>query len=61
MIHAFVPSNAVVSGQDPEIVDDILPDVQQIGRTGRLNCTVTRIQNNVVSFNQFPQIVVYFK
>lgn len=37
-----------VKAQDPEIVDEIWPEVQQVGRTGRLNCTVTNKQTNVV-------------
>lgn len=37
-----------VRAQDPEIVDEIWPEVQQVGRTGRLNCTVTNKKNGVV-------------
>lgn len=32
--------------QDPEIVDDNLPEVQRVGGTARLNCTVANKQNN---------------
>lgn len=39
----------IVNSQDPEIVDEIWPEVQQVGRTGRLNCTVANKQTNVVS------------
>ena len=35
--------------QDPEIVDEIWPEVKRVGRTARLNCTVVNKQNNVVS------------
>ncbi|XP_041373572.1 lachesin-like [Gigantopelta aegis] len=34
--------------QDPEIVDEIWPEVKPVGRTARLNCTVVNKQNNVV-------------
>ena len=37
-----------ISGQDPEIVDDILPEVRRVGGTARLNCTVAnKLTNNV--------------
>nr|AJA37893.1 I-type lectin-like protein 3 [Littorina littorea] len=39
---------ALVKAQDPEIVDEIWPEVQQVGRTGRINCTVTNKQTSVV-------------
>ncbi|XP_025101533.1 hemicentin-1-like [Pomacea canaliculata] len=39
---------AIVLAQDPEIVDEIWPEVQQVGRTGRLNCTVAYKRENVV-------------
>ncbi|KAL8592850.1 hypothetical protein ACOMHN_050678 [Nucella lapillus] len=37
-----------VWGQDPEIVDDILPEVKRVGATARINCTVTNKQTNNV-------------
>lgn len=37
-----------VQGQDPEIVDDILPEVQRVGGTARINCTVANKQTNNV-------------
>ena len=37
-----------IRGQDPEIVDDILPEVQRVGGTARLNCTVANKQTNNV-------------
>ena len=33
----------LVAGQNPEIVDNIYPDVQRVGGTARLNCTVARL------------------
>uniref|UniRef100_A0A0B7AC00 Ig-like domain-containing protein n=1 Tax=Arion vulgaris TaxID=1028688 RepID=A0A0B7AC00_9EUPU len=39
-----------VSGQNPEIVDEIWPEVQNIGRIGRLNCTVARLNTNIVDW-----------
>ncbi|KAK7469750.1 hypothetical protein BaRGS_00036232, partial [Batillaria attramentaria] len=35
-----------IIAQDPEIVDDILPEVQRVGGTARLNCTVANKQTN---------------
>ncbi|XP_076438270.1 hemicentin-1-like [Babylonia areolata] len=40
-----------VSAQDPEIVDEIWPEVQQVGRTGRLNCTVANKDTHVVMWH----------
>ncbi|XP_005101359.1 lachesin [Aplysia californica] len=39
-----------VFAQDPEIVDEIWPEVQPLGRTGRLNCTVAKLGNNMVEW-----------
>ncbi|XP_055867564.1 lachesin-like isoform X2 [Biomphalaria glabrata] len=36
--------------QQPQIVDEIWPEVQLHGRTGRLNCTVVRLNQNVVTW-----------
>lgn len=48
VIHTFFPSFPVCA-QNPEIVDEIWPEVQPVGRTGRLNCTVARLNENTVS------------
>ena len=32
----------------PEIVDEIWPEVQPLGRTGRLNCTIAKLGTNQV-------------
>ncbi|XP_059146159.1 protein amalgam-like [Physella acuta] len=40
-----------VSAQDPEIVNDIFPEVKQVGMTARLNCTVARLGNNAVQWS----------
>ncbi|KAK7488894.1 hypothetical protein BaRGS_00019851 [Batillaria attramentaria] len=37
-----------VRAQDPEIIDEIWPEVQPVGGTARLNCTVTNKRNGVV-------------
>ncbi|KAH9500385.1 hypothetical protein Btru_071690 [Bulinus truncatus] len=34
--------------QDPEIVNDILPEVKRVGQTAMLNCTVARLGDNAV-------------
>ncbi|CAG5127982.1 unnamed protein product, partial [Candidula unifasciata] len=39
-------------GQNPEIVDEIWPEVQPVGRTGRLNCTVARLNTNTVEWSR---------
>ncbi|BFZ25546.1 hypothetical protein BsWGS_28585 [Bradybaena similaris] len=36
--------------QDPEIVNDILPEVKRVGMTGKLNCTVARLGDNSVQW-----------
>ncbi|BFZ14002.1 hypothetical protein BsWGS_17041 [Bradybaena similaris] len=41
-----------VCGQNPEIVDEIWPEVQPVGRTGRLNCTVARLNENTVEWSR---------
>jgi limbic system-associated membrane protein len=48
---------AVGHCQDPEIVNDILPDVKRVGMTGKLNCTVARLGENTVlwSFTGQPK------
>nr|KAG5701036.1 hypothetical protein BaRGS_008757 [Batillaria attramentaria] len=38
----------LVRAQDPEIIDEIWPEVQPVGGTARLNCTVTNKRNGVV-------------
>ncbi|XP_071111268.1 lachesin-like [Haliotis cracherodii] len=39
-----------VAAQDPEIVDEIWPEVKPVGRTARLNCTVANKLNHVVTW-----------
>lgn len=40
-----------VNGQgNPEIVDEIWPEVQPLGRTGRLNCTIAKLGQNQVEW-----------
>ncbi|KAK0066930.1 protein amalgam [Biomphalaria pfeifferi] len=34
--------------QDPEIVNDILPEVKRVGQTAMMNCTVARLGDNSV-------------
>ncbi|CAL1530037.1 unnamed protein product [Lymnaea stagnalis] len=48
-----------VSAQQPEIVDEIWPEVQPIGRTGRINCTVARLGENTVTWyhEQYSQTI----
>ncbi|ESO93974.1 hypothetical protein LOTGIDRAFT_228659 [Lottia gigantea] len=43
--------------QDPEIVDEIWPEVKPIGRTGRLNCTVANKEPHVVQWTLLGQEV----
>ncbi|KAK0066913.1 lachesin [Biomphalaria pfeifferi] len=45
----FLLSTKVLA-QQPEIVDEIWPEVQPIGRTGRINCTVARLNENTVTW-----------
>ncbi|XP_012946459.1 protein amalgam [Aplysia californica] len=42
---------SLVSGQKPEIVNNIYPDVQRVGGTARLNCTVARLGQNSVQWS----------
>ncbi|KAK3770709.1 hypothetical protein RRG08_037898 [Elysia crispata] len=42
---ALLTFTAEVLAQNPEIVDQIWPEVQPIGRTARINCTVAKLQN----------------
>lgn len=37
-----------VLAQNPEIVDEIWPEVQPIGRTARINCTIAKLKDNTV-------------
>ncbi|CAL1534047.1 unnamed protein product [Lymnaea stagnalis] len=39
-----------VSCQDPEIVNDILPEIKRVGMTAMLNCTVARLGGNSVQW-----------
>ncbi|XP_046554977.1 protein amalgam-like [Haliotis rubra] len=39
-----------VAAQDPEIVDEIWPEVKPVGRTARLNCTVANKLSHVVTY-----------
>ncbi|CAH1773510.1 unnamed protein product [Owenia fusiformis] len=41
-------SIAIVNGQNPQITQEILPEVKRLGQTAYLNCTVTRQQLNKV-------------
>lgn len=50
LIHRPV-SSVLVSAQKPEIVDEIWPEVQPVGRTARINCTVARLGDNTVSLS----------
>ncbi|GAB1601872.1 lachesin-like [Argonauta hians] len=40
------------NGQEPSIVDDILPDIKRIGETGMLNCTVARLGSNSLTWTK---------
>lgn len=45
----FISISCTVRAQDePEITQNILPDIKRVGETGKLNCTVTRQANNKV-------------
>ncbi|RUS72784.1 hypothetical protein EGW08_019444 [Elysia chlorotica] len=46
----LVTFTADVLAQSPEIVDQIWPEVQPIGRTARINCTVAKLKENSVEW-----------
>ncbi|GFN94376.1 I-type lectin-like protein 3 [Plakobranchus ocellatus] len=50
LLICVLPYAAYIAAQNPEIVDEIWPEVQPIGRTARINCTVARLKNNVVGW-----------
>ncbi|KAH9504469.1 hypothetical protein Btru_062861 [Bulinus truncatus] len=49
-IVALLLLSSEVLCQQPEIVDEIWPEVQPMGRTGRINCTVARLNENTVTW-----------
>lgn len=51
LLVALSATLAPVTAQDPEIVDEIWPEVQQVGRTGRLNCTVANKDTHTVMWH----------
>jgi len=50
VVAAVLCLSGYVEAQDPEIVDEIWPEVQPLGRTGRLNCTVAKLGVNSIEW-----------